>query len=80
VECEYLHARLGVGVVGRLEAQLLDAELPEELVQHPDEITEGEAAVCNHALDLVEMKEEKERNMMVPGETRPDASRPEFRS
>ena len=55
VVAEYLHAGLGVRVVGGLEPELLYAELLEELMEDPDKITQGEASVSYDALNLVEL-------------------------
>ena len=45
VVAEYLHAGLRVRVVGGLEPELLYPELSEELIQDPDEVTQGQAPV-----------------------------------
>ena len=44
---EDLHGRLGVWVVGRLEAQLGDADLLEEGLDGADQVTQGQVAVCH---------------------------------
>ena len=46
---EDLHARLGVWVVRGLEAQCGQAQAGEELVEHADEVAQGEAAVADEA-------------------------------
>lgn len=55
MEAENLHARLRVGIVRGLEAQLVDAHLGEEDLHEADEPAEGEAEVGDDALDLVEL-------------------------
>ena len=45
VVAEYLYAGLSVRVVGWLEPELLYPELGEELIQDPDEVTQGQAPV-----------------------------------
>ena len=57
VVAEDLHGGLRVGVVGGLEAELLDADAAEELLEHVHHVGEGEVAVDDEALDLVELAE-----------------------
>ena len=45
---EDLHGGLGVGIVGRLEAQLRESQALEELPQGADEMPEGEAPITDH--------------------------------
>ncbi len=52
VVAEDLHTGLGVRIVGRLEAQLFDAQLAEELVQDADQVAQRQAVVGHDALDL----------------------------
>ena len=54
---EDLHRRLCVRVRGGLEAQLLNAELPEELIEDSDEVTETEIPVGDDSLNLVELSQ-----------------------
>ena len=52
---EYLHTWFCVGVISWLETEFLDSEFGEELVQDSDEVTQREAAVRDHPLDLMEL-------------------------
>mmetsp|Transcript_35805 Transcript_35805/g.78171 ORF Transcript_35805/g.78171 Transcript_35805/m.78171 type:complete len:403 (-) Transcript_35805:388-1596(-) len=65
MEAEDLHGGLCVGVVGGLEAQLGDADLPEELVEGADEVAEGEALVADDALNLVELRQVRAVHRLV---------------
>mmetsp|Transcript_6574 Transcript_6574/g.11054 ORF Transcript_6574/g.11054 Transcript_6574/m.11054 type:complete len:366 (+) Transcript_6574:79-1176(+) len=55
VVAENLHGGFGVRVVGRLEAQLRDADLLEEGLDQADQMSQGEIAVRDETLDLVEL-------------------------
>ena len=46
---EDLHGGLGVGVVGRLEAQLRQAQALEELFERAYEVAQGESSITDHA-------------------------------
>ena len=66
---EDLHGRLGVRIVGRLEAEVFDAckknvsycritmltALPEELREQSDDVSEREVPLCNDAFYLMEL-------------------------
>lgn len=52
---EDLHGRLGVRVVGGLEAEVGVAGPCEELLHKADEVAEGDVVVGDDALDLVEL-------------------------
>lgn len=54
---EDLHARLCVRIVSRLELQLVEAKPLEERVQYADEVRQPQAAVCDDALHLVELRQ-----------------------
>ena len=54
---EDLHTGFSVGVVGRLEAQLVDTHLGEEDFHESDQSAQRESEVCNHTLDLVEFSQ-----------------------
>mmetsp|Transcript_32088 Transcript_32088/g.76699 ORF Transcript_32088/g.76699 Transcript_32088/m.76699 type:complete len:411 (-) Transcript_32088:84-1316(-) len=54
---ENLHAGLGVGVVGWLETDVLEAEFLEELFDHAHQVSERQVAVHHQAFDLVELGE-----------------------
>lgn len=43
-----LHGRLGVGVVGWLEAQLLQAQAVKKLGQHAYEVAQGQPIIAHH--------------------------------
>ncbi len=55
MEAENLHTRLRVRVVGRLEAQPMNAHFGEKHFHEADEAAEGKAEVGDDALDLVEL-------------------------
>mmetsp|Transcript_22505 Transcript_22505/g.36015 ORF Transcript_22505/g.36015 Transcript_22505/m.36015 type:complete len:502 (+) Transcript_22505:251-1756(+) len=57
VIAEDLHARLCVRVVGRLEAQICDANLRKEGLDHPNEVGQRQVPVCHQTLYLVELAE-----------------------
>ena len=57
VVSEDLHRGFGVGVEGRLEAELLDANLLEEGFDGTDQVAQGEVVVGHEALDLMELAE-----------------------
>lgn len=57
VKAEDLHARLGVGVVGGLESQAVDAHFCEKDFHEAYESSEGQAVVCYDTFDLVELGE-----------------------
>lgn len=57
MKAEDLHARLRVRVIGRLEAQPMDAHLGEEDFHEADEAAEGKTKVGDDALDLVELRQ-----------------------
>lgn len=52
---EDFHAWLRVRIVSRLEAELLHAQLAEELVQNAHQVTQVKAAISHQPLDLVEL-------------------------
>lgn len=54
---EYLHTRLGVRIIRRLELQLSDSKLLKEFVQSTDEIAQGETVIGDYALDLMKFSE-----------------------
>ena len=49
---EDLHGRFGVRVVRRLEAQLLDAQLLEELADDAEQVAERQISVGDETFDL----------------------------
>ena len=55
MEAENLHGRLSVGVIGWLEAQVLQTHLAEEVLEEAHEATERQTKVGDNALDLVEL-------------------------
>ena len=55
MEGEYLHTRLRVRIVGRLEFELGHAKLAEELVEDADEVAQGQVAVGDDTFDLMEL-------------------------
>ena len=57
MEAEDFQRRLSVRVVGRLEAQLVHAQLFEELAQGSHQVAQGEPPVGDEALDLVELRQ-----------------------
>jgi len=54
---EYLHARLRVRIIGRLEAHLRHTVFLEELFYVAHEMAEIQMIVCDQSLDLVELCE-----------------------
>ena len=66
---EDLHARFGVGVVGGLELEVLDAELLEECVQRAHEVGQREPEVCDHPLDLMELGQVRRVQRLVAEHT-----------
>ena len=44
---------LCVGIVGRLETKLFNAKLFEELVKHPNQISQGQVSVSYHPLSIL---------------------------
>jgi hypothetical protein len=65
VEGEDLHAGLGVGVVGGLELQALEAEAREEGLQHAQQVGQGQRASRHHALHLVELRQVRRVQRLV---------------
>ena len=57
---------LCVGVVGGLEAKLLNSKFLEELVQDPNEVTEGQAPISNHALNLMKLGKVSRIQSLIP--------------
>lgn len=55
VETENLHGRLGVGVICRLEAQVLQTHLAEEVLEEAHQAAERKTKVGDDALNLVEL-------------------------
>lgn len=63
---KHLHAGLCVWVVGWLEAELCDTQLGEELPQNAHEVAQGEAVICHHTLDLVELSQVRGVQGLIP--------------
>ena len=57
METEDLKGRFSVGVIGGLEAELVDPHLREEDFHEADQPSEREVVVRDHAFDLVEFGE-----------------------
>jgi hypothetical protein len=57
VVSEDLHRRLGVGVVGRFEAQARDTHVGEEVFEEALEPAKRETEVSDDAFDLMELGE-----------------------
>merc|ERR1719362_322358 len=55
MEGKDLHTGLCVGIVGGLETKLFNAKLFEELVKHPNQVSQDQVSVSYHPLDLVEL-------------------------
>ena len=49
---KYFHGGLGVRIVGRLEPQLFEANFVEECLDHTQEISQGQTALCYQAFNL----------------------------
>ena len=59
-------ANLGVGVVCGLEADMFKPHLAEEDLHEADEVCEGQVAVCDDTLDLVELCKMRGIDRLVP--------------
>ena len=44
---------LSVGIVSRLETQLFNAKLFEELIKHPNQVSQGQVSVSYHPLSIL---------------------------
>ena len=55
MERKDLETRLGVWVVSRLEAKVLDAHLGKEHLHESNQITQGDTVVGNHTFDLMKL-------------------------
>ena len=55
VVAEDLHRRLGVGIEGRLEAELLNTDLLEEGFNGTDEVAKRQVVICYEALYLMKL-------------------------
>ena len=54
---KYLHARFGIWVIGRLEAELVDSHFGEENFHESNQPAQCEAKIRNHTFHLVEFRQ-----------------------